>query len=79
MLNGSTKKGEYHGSGASIFDLKDCKSNDVKIDLSGASDAYVSFNNLLKGSISGSSEVTYYGDSNNVDISTSGGSEVKKG
>lgn len=79
MLNGSAIKGEYYGSGASMFKLKDCKSNDVKLDLSGASDAYVNFNNSLKGSISGSSEVIYYSDSNNVDISTSGGSQVKKG
>ena len=78
-LAGSTTKGEYYGSGASLFELKDCRSNDVKLDLSGASDAYVSFNNSLKGSISGSSEVIYYSDSNNVDISTSGGSDVKKG
>lgn len=78
-LTGNTKKGKYHSSGASDFELKDCINETAEISLSGGSDLFISFSNSLKGSISGGSNVTYYGDANNVDISTSGGAKVNKG
>ena len=78
-LNGKANKAKYIGSGASYFNLKNCPTDNVDVNLSGASEMLTSFNLSLIGDISGGSELTYYSQSNNVNVKDSGGSEIKRG
>lgn len=66
-------------SGASKLDSKSLVSQDVEVEISGASDAKITFVSSLKGEISGASDLIYYGDSSKVDVKTSGASDVDKG
>ena len=65
-------------SGASSFKASKIELNDASFDLSGASSGYFSFRGSLKLDLSGASNLYYLGDSSSLDVSTSGGSSVKK-
>jgi hypothetical protein len=61
-LTGSGGDIDLYGSGASSFKLEEYKIEDVFIELSGASDAFLDINGVIQGSLSGSSELNYEGN-----------------
>ena len=76
--SGSVDKIEVDASGASKVDMINVPSSKVSGHLSGASSGYFSFRGSLKLDLSGASNLYYLGDSSSLDVSTSGGSSVKK-
>lgn len=76
--SGSVDKIEVDASGASKVDMINVSSSKVSGHLSGASSGYFSFRGSLKLDLSGASTLYYLGDSSSLDVSTSGGSSVKK-
>lgn len=76
--SGSVDKIEVDASGASKVDMINVSSSKVSGHLSGASSGFFSFRGSLKLDLSGASTLYYLGDSSSLDVSTSGGSSVKK-
>lgn len=76
--SGSVDKIEVDASGASKVDMINVSSSKVSGHLSCASSGYFSFRGSLKLDLSGASTLYYLGDSSSLDVSTSGGSSVKK-
>jgi hypothetical protein len=66
-------------SGASEVDLGDFMTENVDINLSGASDGIVNLTGTLNADLSGASELRYYGNPTMGDIDTSGVSKIKGG
>ncbi len=77
-LTGQGTNIKIDASGASIVNLEDTVLEAAEVDLSGASYATVNVSERLTGDLSGASKVYYYGEPNQVDVSTSGSSEVIK-
>ena len=74
---GSASKCSFTGSGASSFKARNFESDNLDIDLSGASMAEVTVNNTIKGSLTGASTLKYR-KATNVNVSTHGGSKVTR-
>jgi hypothetical protein len=67
----------FDASGASDFKTFNLESENLDIDLSGASEAEVTVNNTIKGRITGASTLRYRGGANVSGVSTSGASSIK--
>ncbi len=65
-------------NGASKIDAKDLKAENVSIDGSGASRAYVSARGKLSSDLSGASKVSYYGDPGEIVKKNSGASSLRQ-
>lgn len=76
-VKGTAAKQTIDISGASNYNGKNCSSNDVNIDASGASKATLNCSNILDAEASGASHVTYLNEPKKVNKSTSGASEVE--
>ena len=76
--NGFAAETTFTGSGSSSFDTFDLESENLDIDLSGASSAEVTVNHTIKGSLTGASTLKYRKAEDVSGISTSGGSKIIK-
>jgi len=68
----------FTGSGASDFKTLNLGSKNLNIQLSGASDAEVTVNNTIKGSLSGASKLKYKNAANVSGVSVTGASKMVK-
>ena len=78
-IGGNCESMEVHASGSSDVIAKDLNSKTCRVDASGASDVVVTASGNIKGSLSGSSDLEYYGNPSKVEVKTSGASDVSKG
>ncbi|MCL2167618.1 MAG: DUF2807 domain-containing protein, partial [Lentimicrobiaceae bacterium] len=69
---------EFTGSGASYFYTFDLESDNLNIDLSGASNGEVTVNHKIKGNLSGASILKYKRAENIWDVNITGGSKIIK-
>jgi len=74
--NGIATKSSFKGSGASSFKTFNLESENLKIELSGASSAEVNVNQAITGRLSGASILKYKNAENVRGVSTSGGSKI---
>ena len=77
-LQGSAADIDIEASGASHFKLSDLSVVDVKINLSGASDAIINASGRLDGDLSGASKLSYVGNPTLGGINASGGSTISQ-
>ncbi len=77
-LSGYVAKLELECSGASNFKAYDLEADEANIDCSGASSVKVSVTKSLIGEASGASSITYKGNPSNVDVRTSGASDIDR-
>lgn len=77
-LIGSVDRISLEASGASKADMINVEAARATGRLSGASQAFISFRGIVKFDLSGASCLYYRGDSSNLDVSSTGGSSVKK-
>ena len=75
---GYAVKSVFDGSGASTFKTFHLESENLDIELSGASNAEVMVKNTIKGRLSGASTLKYKGNANVTAVSTSGASTIIK-
>lgn len=75
---GYATKTSFTGSGASKLKTLSLVSENLDIDLSGASEVEVTVNNAIKGRLSGASTLKYKKAKNVSGVSTSGGSKIIK-
>jgi len=78
QLEGSAKNIVVDVSGASTFNLSGFAVNDVKIVVSGSSNAAINVMGRLDADLSGASKLSYTGEPTMGDISTSGASTISK-
>lgn len=78
-LSGSGHRLSVDGSGGSRAKLRNFSSGGVMVELSGGSRAAVYVQGELNASLSGGSEVSYFGDPRLGSIESSGGSRVRPG
>jgi len=80
MFNGSGYAAEtdFNGSGSSTFLTFELESENLDIDLSGASNGEVTVNKKIKGSLSGGSILKYKRAEDISGVSTTGGSKIIK-
>ncbi len=64
-------------SGASDVDLRDLTANEVIIQVEGASEVSIWASQSVTGDVSGASDVTVHGDPGNVNVETSGVSDLR--
>jgi hypothetical protein len=64
-------------SGASDVDLRDLTASEVDIEVDGASEVSIWASQSVTGDVSGASEVTVHGDPGNVNVETSGASDLR--
>jgi len=74
--SGYAAKTSFNGSGASHFKTLNLTSENLDIDLSGASEAEVTVNNAIKGKLSGASILRYKKAKDVSGVSTSGASKI---
>ena len=77
-LKGSGEANTYDlaVSGASDVDLRDLLANEVIIQIDGASEVSIWASQSVTGDVSGASDVTVHGDPGNVNVETSGVSDL---
>ena len=77
-LKGSGEANTYDltVSGASDVDLRDLIANEVIIQVEGASEVSIWASQSVTGDVSGASDVTVHGDPGNVNVETSGASDL---
>ena len=78
-FTGSAEDLTCEASGASSLDFRQFPCRDATLDLSGASDIRVNASGTISGTLSGASEVLYYGSPTLGSFNCSGASEVRKG
>lgn len=78
-LSGAGQRLRLSGSGGSKSQLRDFAVGNVRVNLSGGSQATVTLKGELDASLSGGSDVTYYGNAVLGAVHTSGGASVRKG
>ncbi len=78
-LSGSCEMIRVDASGSSDVVARSIESVMAKVHASGASDISISASKSIEGSLSGSSDLEYYGSPSRVEVSTSGASDVSKG
>ncbi|MEJ2081360.1 MAG: DUF2807 domain-containing protein [Acidobacteriota bacterium] len=76
-LMGQGTSSRLDGSGGSHFDLGDFETQDVRVSLSGGSNATIRVSDELSGSLSGGSQVRYIGNPTLGKISKSGGADIR--
>ncbi len=76
-MRGSAKNLYIDGSGASEMDFNDFRVDDAEVQLSGASDMILTVEENLSASLSGASDLKYYGHPQIRHISTSGASDIR--
>ena len=74
--SGYAAKTSFTASGASDLETLRLESEDLDVDLSGASTAAILVNNAIKGRLVGASTLKYKGTANVSNVSTSGGSTI---
>ena len=67
---------DFSGSGASTFRTFDLESENLDIDLSGASDAKVTVNNVIKGKLTGASTLKYKKATDVSKVTATGASKI---
>jgi len=77
-LTGSGDDLSLDCSGASEVNMKQFSVDDVEIELSGASEANINAEGTISGSVSGASELNYYGTATLNSLDVSGASDVTK-
>jgi hypothetical protein len=77
-LAGTAENLRLDASGGSNVRLFDFAVNDVKLNVSGGSDAELTVNGALSGEASGGGDVTYDGDPSSVAVDVSGGSNLRR-
>jgi len=77
-LNGTAKDASLDASGASHIDIAALPITSARISLSGASSATVNASGRLDGDISGASKLSYMGNPQLGNISTSGASTIRQ-
>ena len=78
QLDGSANNINVDVSGASTFNLSGFAVNDIKIVVSGSSNAAINVMGRLDADLSGASKLSYTGEPTMGDISTSGASTISK-
>jgi len=80
IFNGSgyAEKTDFNGSGSSTFLTFELASENLDIDLSGASNGEVTVNHKIKGTLSGASILKYKKAEDISGVSTTGGSKIIK-
>lgn len=78
ILSGAAGFMKGVSSGGSDIKAKELEVETAEISSSGASDVHIKVVNSLKASASGASDIVYYGNPRNVEISTSGASDITK-
>lgn len=78
ILSGAADFMKGVSSGGSDLKAKDLEVEEADISSSGASDVHVQVVRSLKAAASGASDIVYYGNPTNVEISTSGASDITK-
>lgn len=76
-VEGKALNVKYDVSGASKVDAEELLSQDVTVDASGASKLKIRAINSIKGSLSGASFLNYIGDTEKVNLSTSGSASYR--
>jgi phage shock protein PspC (stress-responsive transcriptional regulator) len=74
--DGYAEESSVLGSGASHFNFYDLESDNLTINLSGASSAEATVNKTIKGTLTGASTLRYKNAENVRDVSATGGSKV---
>lgn len=69
---------EISVSGSGEVDTRDLKAENVFVKVSGSGDVDVFASNNFEGSVSGSGDITYYGNPKHADGSTSGSGRIRK-
>ncbi len=77
-VTGSAESAMIKVSGSGSFRGKDLKTNSSSVGVSGSGNVYVTVNNALNASVSGSGSVRYGGNATNVNTSKSGSGRVSK-
>jgi hypothetical protein len=77
-VSGKTQQLDLDVAGASEIAAEKLVADEVKVDVSGASEAQVCANHKISGKVSGASEVRYSGSAQQVDIRKTGASDVKR-
>lgn len=78
VLSGTADFMKGVSSGGSDIKAKDLEVEEADISSSGASDVHIQVARSLKAAASGASDIVYYGNPTNVEISTSGASDITK-
>lgn len=79
VASGESARLEVEAGGASDVDLAELRTEEVQLDVSGASDVIVQASAVARGRASGASSVSVLGDPPIIDIETSGASSVERG
>lgn len=77
-MNGKVEVLNMECSGASDFDGYNLIAENCMVDVSGASDVYITVNKLLRGNASGASNLYYRGDATITELKKSGASDIKR-
>ena len=77
-IDGEVKKLKIRINGSGDFDGRELISEDVRIKISGSGDANIFASESFDGSISGSGDITVYGDPEYFDRSTSGSGSIRR-
>lgn len=78
LISGTTNSISMEGSGASVYKTKDLTTTTAAITLSGASNAAITVQNTLTATISGASNLDYYGNPPTVNVNSSGASSANQ-
>ena len=78
VLKGNAAYLKGSASGGSDIKAQELDTEVAEINSSGASDVHVKVSRALKASASGASDIVYYGNPKEVEISTSGASDITK-
>lgn len=78
VISGTTNGISMEGSGASVYQAKDLTVSSAAITLSGASNAALTVQNTLTATISGASNLDYYGNPPTVNVNSSGASNANQ-
>jgi len=76
-VSGTATTSLFEGSGASVFSAKEMTTSDLTVNFSGASYGVVIVENSISGSLSGASELFYYGNPT-TNVNLSGDSKTTK-
>lgn len=79
VISGNCDSLKLNCSGASTASFQKLLCDIIDASISGASHATVTFKSKLSGSVSGGSNIIYYGNSQNVDVNQSGGASLIAG
>jgi hypothetical protein len=75
-LSGNADFAALKTSGGSDVNARSLSARDVQVQTSGGSDARIAVTGRLSGSVSGGSDVSYFGEPETIDVKVSGGGDL---